>query len=286
MSQRRACKVLGQPRSTQRYASRPESSEEEQIVKRLHELAAKYPRFGYRMTTAKLRQEGRKVKFKRVHRLRRQEGLKVPQKTVKKRRLGHDGNSCLRRKAEHKDHVWTWDFIHDRTASGRPLKWFAITDEYTRECLALEVDRSITADRVVDVLTHLFLTRGVPKHVRSDNGPEFIAGAIRRHGELAGLEMLYVEPGSPWQNGFAESFFSRLRDELLNVEEFENLAEARWFAKRRLQEHNEERPHSSLGYRTPAEFASQCAASVPASATPQPPLQQHTADYSTQPLLS
>lgn len=255
-------------------------------MKRLHELAAVHPRYGYRMTTAKLRQEGWPVNFKRIHRLRRQEGLKVPQKTVKKRRLGHDGNSCIRRKAEHKDHVWTWDFIHDRTASGRPLKWFAITDEYTRECLALEVDRSITADRIVDVLTNLFLTRGVPKHVRSDNGPEFIAQAIRRHGENAGLEMLYIEPGSPWQNGFAESFFSRLRDELLNVEEFANLAEARWFAARRLKEHNEERPHSSLGYRTPAEFASQCAASATAPAAPTPPLQRHTAIPVTQPLLS
>jgi len=277
---------LGQPRSTQRYAPRPASSEEERIVERLHELAAKYPRYGYRMTTAKLRQEGYGVNFKRVHRLRRQEGLKVPRKTVKKRRLGHDGNSCLRRKAEHKDHVWTWDFIHDRTAAGRPLKWFAITDEYTRECLALEVDRSITAERIVDVLTNLFLTRGVPRHVRSDNGPEFIAAAIRRHAERVGLKMLYVEPGSPWQNGFAESFFSRLRDELLNVEEFENLAEARWFAARRLKEHNEERPHSSLDYRTPADFASQCAASAPASATPTPPLQQHTAVPITQTLLS
>jgi transposase InsO family protein len=132
----------------------------------------------------------------------------------------------------------------------------------------------------------LFLTRGVPKHIRSDNGPEFIAGAIRSHGERAGLEMLYIEPGSPWQNGFAESFFSRLRDELLNIEEFENLAEARWFAAHRQKEHNEERPHSSLGYRTPLEFASQCAASVRASATPQPSLQQHTAEPITQTLLS
>lgn len=160
-----------------------------------------------------------------------------------------------RRQAEHKDHVWAWDFIHDRTDAGRPLKWFAITDEYTRECLALEVDRSITSDRVLDVLTNLFLTRGVPVHIRSDNGPEFIAKAIRRHGARTGLEMLYIEPGAPWENGFAESFFSRLRDELLNVQEFMNLAEARWFARRRLVEHNEERPHSSLGYRTPAEFA-------------------------------
>jgi transposase InsO family protein len=278
--------VLGQSRSTQRYEPQPVRAEETRIVQRLHELAAKYPRYGYRMTTAKLRQEGWSVNFKRVHRLRRREGLKVPRKTVKKRRLGHDGNSCVRRRAEHKDHVWTWDFIHDRTAKGQPLKWFAVTDEFTRECLAMEVDRGITAEQVVDVLKNLFWTRGVPRHIRSDNGPEFIAQAIRRQGELAGLEMLYIEPASPWQNGYAESFFSRLRDELLNIEEFMNLAEARWFAARRLKEHNEERPHSSLGYRTPAQFAAACVASASAA----PTLQQHTRVPPTlpvtQPLLS
>ncbi len=152
----------------------------------------------------------------------------MPKKTGKKRRLGHSSNSCVRRRAEHQDHVWCWDFIHDRTTTGQPLKWLAITDEYTRECLALEVARSITAETVVDVLTNLFLTRGVPGHIRSDNGPEFIAKAIGRHAERTGLEMLYIEPGSPWENGYAESFFSRLRDELLNCEEFANVPEARW----------------------------------------------------------
>jgi putative transposase len=258
------------------------------LTSRLHELARKYPRYGYRMMTAKLRQEGWRVNSKRIYRLWRQEGLKVPKKTRKRQRLGHSGNSCIRRRAKHKDHVWCWDFIHDRTTSGKPLKWLAITDEYTRECLALEVNRSITADMVVDVLTNLFLTRGVPKHIRSDNGPEFIAQAISKHAERTGLEMLYIEPGSPWENGFAESFFSRLRDEMLNCEEFANLSEARWFARRRLEEHNEERPHSSLNYQTPAAFAALCAASAPelASATPQPtpPLQQHR--ETTQPILS
>lgn len=205
---------------------------------------------------------------KRVYRLWRQEGLKVPQKQRKKRHLGHSGNSCVRRRAEHKDHVWAWDFVHDRTTSGRPLKWLAITDEYTRECLALEVDRSITSERVLDVLTNLFMTRGVPKHIRSDNGPEFIAQAIRGYLERIGVETLYIEPGSPWENGYAESFFSRLRDELLNCEEFTNLAEARWFARRRREEHNEERPHSSLGYQTPAEFAAGLPASAPALVGP------------------
>lgn len=218
------------------------------------------------------------MNFKRIYRLWRREGLKVPKKIRKKRHLGHSGNSCVRRRAEYKDHVWTWDFIHDRTVTGQPLKWLGMTDEYTRECLALEVDRSITADRVLDVLTNLFLTRAVPQHIRSDNGPEFIAEAIRLHCDQVGLEMLYIEPGAPWENGFAESFFSRLRDELLNVEEFMDLAEARWFAHRRQQEHNEERPHSSLGYQTPSEFASQCATSAT--------LQQHTAKTFTQTVLS
>jgi len=195
------------------------------------------------------------VNFKRIYRLWRWDGFKVPRKVRKKRRLSHNGYSCVRRRAKHKDHVWTWDFIHDRMAKGQPLKWLAITDEYTRECLALEVDRSITSDRVLDILTNLFLTRGVPHHIRSDNGPEFIAKVIQCHGEQAGLEMLYIDPGSPWENGFAKSFFSRLRDELLNMEEFMNLAEARWFARRRLDEHKWERPHSSLGYQTPSAFA-------------------------------
>jgi putative transposase len=287
VSQRRACRVLGQQRSTQRYQAKEVSVEETQILARMHELVRKYPRYGYRMIGAKLRQEGWRINPKRMYRMWRQEGFKVPKKTRKKRRLGHHGNSCARRRAEHKDHVWTWDFIHDRTRGGQPLKWLAITDEYTRECLALEVDRSITADRIVDILTSLFLTRGVPKHIRSDNGPEFIAEAIRRHADAAGLEMLYVEPGSPWENGFAESFFSRMRDELLNCEEFENLAEARWFARRRKEEHNHERPHSSLDYQTPSQFAAGCAA---ASAPAAPPLQQqHSRGKAlpvTQPVLS
>ena len=215
------------------------------------------------------------MNFKRIYRHWQREGFRVPKKVRKKRRIGHHGNSCVRHRAEHKNHIWTWDFIHDRTMNGQPLKWFAITDEFTRECLALEVSRSITADQILDILTNLFLCRGVPQHIRSDNGPEFIATAIRQLAAKAGLEMLYVEPGAPWENGFAESFFSRLRDELLNVEEFMNLEEARWFAQRRLHEHNEERPHSSLGYQTPAEFASRCVASTPVAALP--PFQQHTA---------
>ena len=154
VSERRACEVLNQPRSTQRYEAKTDSEADRRLVKRMHELVRKYPRYGYRMITAKLRQEGWQLNFKKVYRLWRREGFKVPRKTWKKRRLGHGGNSCVRRRAQHKDHVWTWDFIHDRTAGGQPLKWLAITDEYTRECLALEVDRGITADKVLDILTN------------------------------------------------------------------------------------------------------------------------------------
>ncbi len=197
---------------------------------------------------------------KRVYRLWRVEGLRVPQRQRKRRYLGHGANGCVRHRAEHKDHVWAWDFIHDRTHEGRPLKWLSIVDEYTRECLALEVGRGITADRVIDVLAELFAVRGRPQHIRSDNGPEFIAKAIRSWLTSAAVEALYIKPGSPWENGYAESFHSRLRDELLNREEFANLAEARALGTAWRLEYNHRRPHSSLGYRTPAEFAAGCAA--------------------------
>ena len=265
-----------------------DDEEEKRLVQEMLALVGKHPRFGYRRIWVLLRKAGWTVNRKRIYRLWRQEGLKVPQKQHKKRRLGHSENSCVRRKAEHKDHVWTWDFVHDRTTDGRPLKWLSIVDEYTRECLALEVERGITAERVIDVLADLFRIRGVPRHIRSDNGPEFIAKAIRRWLGLAGVETLYVEPGSPWENGYAESFHSRLRDELTNGEEFASLAEAKHLADAWRLDYNHRRPHSSLRYRTPAEFAAGCAASVPVAALP--PLQQHSRTPEplpiTQPILS
>lgn len=269
-----------------------EDEEEKRLIAEILVLVAQHPRYGYRRIWALLRRSGWRVNRKRIHRLWVQEGLKVPQKQRKRRHLGHSENSCVRRKAGHKDHVWTWDFIHDRTTSGRPLKCLSIVDEYTRECLALEVDRGITAEKVIDVLAELFRVRGVPKHIRSDNGPEFIAQAIRRWLSLAGVETLYVEPGSPWENGYAESFHSRLRDELTNREEFTSLAEARHLADAWRLEYNHRRPHSSLGYQTPAEFAAGRAAA--ASAPAAPPLQQrrhgrtprHLPLPVTQPILS
>lgn len=270
VSERRACKVLNQPRGTQRYVTE-EDEEERRLIARLHELVRERPRYGYRFMVAILRREGWRVNRKRVFRLWRQEGFQVPRKQRKKRRLGTSAGGCIRRRAEQKDHVWAWDFVFDRTANGRSLKWLSIVDEHTRECLALEVDRGMTSEDVLDVLRDLFVIRGVPKHIRSDNGPEFIAQAIRQFLSSAGVGTLYIEPGSPWQNGYAESFHSRLRSELLDAEVFENVREAQSLAATWQSDYNHYRPHSSLGYRTPAEFAA-CAASAPAT----PALQQHT----------
>lgn len=187
-------------------------------------------------------------------------------------------------RAEHKDHVWCWDFVFDRTTTGQTLKWLSITDEYTRESLALMVDRSITAEDVIDTLAELFASRGLPRAIRSDNGPEFIAKAIREWLDRVDIEMYYIEPGSPWQNGYAESFHSRMRDEFLSPEEFETLGAAKAMTKAYRVDYNTERPHSSLGYLTPKEFAVRCAASVRVPAAPPPSLQQH--NELTQPLPS
>jgi putative transposase len=226
VSERRACQVIDQPRASQRYQAKVRD-DEAALVKRMLELARAHPRYGYRMITAKLRQEGWQVNRKRIYRLWRREGLKVPQKKRKRRRLGLSGNACHRRRAEHMNDVWCWDFIFDRTTSGSQLKWLTIEDEFTRESLALKVDRSIRSEDVIDTLAELFAMRGVPGHVRSDNGPEFIARAIRRWLAQVEVETLYIEPGAPWENGYAESFNSRFRDELLATEQFENVAVAR-----------------------------------------------------------
>jgi transposase InsO family protein len=258
VSQRRACRVLGQPRSTQRQTPRALEEEERRLVTRLLALVRRHPRYGYRRIWALLRREGWQVNRKRVHRLWRQQGLKVPRKQRKRRRLGSSANSCVRRPAEHKDHVWSWDFLHDRTTDGRALKWFTLVDEYTRECLALEVRRGMTAQAVQEVLAEVIRSRGAPEHIRSDNGPEFIAKAIRGWMAGVGLETLYIAPGAPWENGYGESFNSKVRDELLNAEEFGSLLEARLLGQTWKQDYNHVRPHSSLGYRTPAEYGALC----------------------------
>jgi len=285
VSQRRACQVLGQPRSSQRYQAK-EDQEEKKLVQRLHELVALHPRYGYRRMTALLKQEGWQVNRKRVYRLWRQEGFKVPQKQRKRRHLGISENGCVRRRAEHKDHVWTWDFIFDRTTNGRSIKWLSIVDEHTRECLALEVERGITAEQVLDVLEDLFVVRGVPAHIRSDNGPEFIAKVIRDWLAKVDVETLYIEPGAPWENGFVESFHSRLRDELLNREEFQTLSEAKQLSARWKNDYNHRRPHSALGYQTPAAFAAAgCVPAVVSTLKPTFQPREHSPRV-TQPVLS
>lgn len=274
VSERRACRVIDQPRSSQRYEAKPRD-DEQALVKRMLEHARERPRFGYRRIAALLRRENWKASRTRIHRLWRREGLKVPQKPRKRRYLGDGANACHHRPAAHRDDVWCWDFVFDRTTSGGLLKWLSIVDEHTRECLALKVDRSLTSEDVIDVLAELFAARGVPKRVRSDNGPEFIAQAIGRWLKQVDVATLYVEPGSPWQNGYAESFHGRLRDEFLAREVFDNLPAARKLSAAWKEDYNHHRPHSSLGYLTPVEFAARRAASAPASATPQPTLQQH-----------
>jgi transposase InsO family protein len=246
--------------------------EERALVKRMLHLVRERPRFGYRRIAALLRCESWRASTTRIYRLWRREGLKVPQKKRKRRRLGKSENGCHRRRALGKDHVWCWDFVYDRTTSGSTLKWLSIVDEYTRECLALKVARSITSEDVIDTLAELFAMRGVPRHIRSDNGPEFIAWAIQCWTKQLSIETLYIEPGSPWENGYAESFHSRLRDEFLATEVFESLAAARKLTATWKDDYNYHRPHSSLGYVAPVEFAARCAASVRAT----PSLQQHS----------
>ena len=244
------------------------------MVKRMRALAGERPRFGYRRIAALLRREQWRASATRVLRLWRREGLKVPQKLRKKRHLGASDQACHFKRAEHKDHVWCWDFVFDRTTAGSPLKWLSLVDEHTRECLALKVDRGITSEDVIDTLSELFAMRGVPKAIRSDNGPEFVATAIQRWLKQVDVQAFYIAPGSPWENGYAESFHSRLRDEFLATEVFESLAAARKLSTVWKDDYNHHRPHGSLGYLTPVDFAARCAASAPAS--PQPTLQQHS----------
>src|SRR5262245_23390491 len=257
VSERRACTALGWSRSSVRYVAGT-ATEEQRLVRRLHELSRHHPRYGYRRITAVLRWEGWRVNRKRVQRLWRQEGLKVPQKQRKKRRLGTSAHSAVRRRAEHRNNVWSYDFVEDRTADGRRLKLLPIVDEFTRECLTIEVERSMTAQEVVATLQYLFELRGAPEFLRSDNGPEFIAQAVREWLRDSMVSTLYIAPGSPWENAYSESFNSRLRDELLNREVFETLREAKVLTEDYRLDYNHRRPHSSLGYRTPAAYAVTC----------------------------
>jgi putative transposase len=252
VSERRACKVLEQARTTQRRnLSSP--SDEKQLTDDIIALATRYGRYGYRRITALLNNEyGWRVNHKRVERIWRKEGLKVPKKQPKRGRLWLNDGSCIRLRPEYKDHVWSYDFMIDRTTDGRAFKILNIIDEYTRECLAIRVARNINNQDVIDLLFHLFIFRGIPAHIRSDNGPEFTARAIRRWLNLLGVKTLFIEPGSPWENGYIESFNGKLRDELLNREIFTTLEEAKVLIEQWRKEYNHVRPHSSLGYKPPA----------------------------------
>jgi len=256
VSERRVCKVVGQCRPTQRYLPYG-GDEEERLVARIIELASQYGRYGYRRITALLQREGWNVNHKRVERIWRREGLKIPQKQPKRRRLWLNDGSCIRLRPEHKDHVWSYDFMTARTSDGRPFRILTILDEYTRECLAILVERRISSHDVIDQLFNLFVFRGIPEHIRSDNGPEFTAKAVRGWLSRLGVTTLFIEPGSPWENGYIESFNGKLRDELINREVFTTLLEAKILIERWRQEYNQVRPHSALGYRPPAPEAIQ-----------------------------
>jgi len=273
VSERRACQIIAQPRMTQRYKPK-QPDRDKSLTAEVKELAGRYPRYGYRFIAAKLRQRGWHVNHKRIQRIWRKEGLQVPYRRKFKKSKGSSCNSCIARKAEYANHVWTYDFMSDQTEDGRSLKVLTVLDEYTRESPAIEVGRSIRARDVISVLEDLFMVRGIPKFIRSDNGPEFIADAIRRRLQSQEVETLYIEPGSPWENGYIESFNGKLRDEVLNRQLFYSVKEAKVIVEDWRLEYNNRRPHSSLGYRTPAEFAASCIA----SASPAAQLQQYTTE--------
>jgi putative transposase len=252
VSERRVCRVLGQHRSTQRRIPRGRD-DEEQLIADIVELARRYGRYGYRKIAELLRSTaGWAVNDKRVERIWRREGLKVPARQPKRGRLWLGDGSCIRLRAERPNHVWSYDFVEDRTHDGRKYRMLNVIDEFTHECLAIRVNRRLKAIDVIDVLSDLFILRGVPEHIRSDNGPEFVAKAVQGWISAVGAKTAYIAPGSPWENGFIESFNARLRDELLDSEIFYTLAEARIVIESWRRHFNTLRPHGSLGYKPPA----------------------------------
>lgn len=251
ISERRACKVLEQNRSTQRYKRRSKF-DEEFIKQKIINYASEYGRYGYRRITALIRRDGYKINHKRVQRIWRQEGLKVPGKQPKRRRLWFNDGSCIRHRPMYKNHVWSYDFVMDRTEDGRSFKILNIIDEYSRECLAIEIKRKLNSFDVLETLAKCFMIYGPPAFIRSDNGAEFIANKLRQWLSDLKVKTLYIEPGSPWENGYVESFNARLRDELLNGEIFYTLNEAKVIIEKWRREYNTIRPHSSLGYKPPA----------------------------------
>ncbi len=254
LSERRACEIAGQHRSTQRHE--PKLADGDQVLReRLREISRVHPRWGYRRAHAQLCLEGLDLNRKRCQRIWREEGLRVPKKARKRRRLGASTAAGDRLAACRPDHVWALDFCHDATTDGRELKFLNVVDEFTREALAIECARSIDADQTVVILKRLVAERGAPGNLRADNGPELTARVLAEWCESGLTATAYIDPGAPWQNAWVESFNARLRDELLDVEEFSTLAEAQVLAADYRDDYNANHHHSALGMMAPSRFA-------------------------------
>jgi putative transposase len=251
LSERHACRLLFQWRGTQRYAPILRS-DEDALTRAIIALASRYGRYGYRRITALMRRDGWAVGKDRVARIWRREGLKVPRRQPKRGRLWLNDGSCVRLRPQHRNHVWSYDFVSAATHDGRSIRMLTLIDEYTRESLAVRVGRRLRSLDVIETVADAMLMHGIPAHIRSDNGPEFVAIDVRKWLERLGTRPLYIEPGSPWENGYCESFNSKLRDECLNGEIFYSLREAQVVIERWRVHYNTQRPHSSLGYRPPA----------------------------------
>jgi putative transposase len=275
VSERRVCAVLGQHRSSQRKAPKGRE-DEERLTADIVELARQYGRYGYRKIAALLRVAGWLINDKRVERIWRREGLKVPAKQPKRGRLWLGDGSCVRLRPTYRNHVWSYDFVEDRTHNGKKYRMLNIVDEFTHEALAIRIRRKLNSIDVIDALSELFLTRGIPGFIRSDNGPEFVADAVRTWIAAVGAKTAYIEPGSPWENGYVESFNARLRDELLNGEIFYSLREAQIIIESWRRHYNAVRPHQSLGYKPPAPevFVPAFAAWPPSRTASAPPTTQ------------
>jgi transposase InsO family protein len=256
MSERRACQLVNQPRGTQRYQP-TQRDDEDALTRAIITLASQYGRYGYRRITAELHKAGWGVSKDRVERIWRREGLKVPQKQKPRGRLWRNDGSCVRLRPERRNHVWSYDFVSTFTHDGRTVRMLNLIDEFTRECLAIRTRRRLNSSNVIEVLADAMVEHGIPEHIRSDNGAEFVARELRKWLARTGAKTLYIEPGSPWENGYCESFNSKLRDEFLNGEIFYSLKEVQVLAERWRVYYNTERPHSSLGYRPPAPSARQ-----------------------------
>ncbi|MCA9915885.1 MAG: IS3 family transposase [Anaerolineae bacterium] len=251
MSERRACQVVDMPRSTARYQPQGQA-DEAQTVEAVRDFAYRFPQHGYRHITALMQREGYEINHKRVERIWRQEGLQLQRRKSVKRRFGERGD--VKKRAEYPNHVWSYDFTEDRTERGQRMRVLAVMDEYTRECLMTFAAKRISSKRVIDILNWLFATRGVPHHIRSDNGPEFVAHRVQKWLADRGSQTLYITPGSPWENPFIERFIGTLKAECLDRYLFDRVSEAQVILDHYVDEYNRFRPHSSLGYLTPKEF--------------------------------